>query len=340
MDLKYYSQSYYLQKNASVKPRIDFEIVLRRFGAKPVGLKSHIFVKRIAYRFYAIINYIISWVTMPKNCLIFFQYPYQVGIRSIFYRALKKRNYTCLLVHDLDELRPINYDPFSDLLEHADYLIVHTTAMKEWLNEKHNIKGKTYILNLFDYIHTSKETNKHSKLHTPIKVAFCGNLQKSQFLKKLTIPKGITLAIYGEPCSQEILDNPNFDYRGVADPEILPDLIGDCDYGLVWDGQDETKMSDLQGSYLRYNAPHKVSLYLAAGLPVLLWEKMGICEFITNNGIGITANSVVQLFNKIKELSSDEAMLQKHKAEIIKHKICKGDMFENIIRQVISTHYS
>lgn len=340
MYLKYYSQSYFFQKNASVKPRTDFEEVLERMGASPLGLKSRTFVHKVMYRVYAIINLIVSWILMTKGNLVFFQYPYQIGIRSIFYRAVRRGNSTCLLIHDLDELRPIKYDPYTDLLEHADYLIVHTKSMAEWLRTHHKIKGTIIVLDLFDYIYTPQNKLAQIEKHKNIKVAFCGNLKKSEFLTRMSIPEGITMVIYGLDCPLELQNNPRVDYRGVATPNELPDLICDCNYGLVWDGKDASGMTDLQGTYLQYNAPHKVSLYLSSGLPVMIWEKMGISEFISVNGIGVSGRNINDLFYKVLKLKEDEIINQKNNVNLIKQKLCTGGMYENALKKVIVEYES
>lgn len=338
LGLKYYSQSYLKAHNASVKPRTDFEYVLNLLNATPVGLKSRIFSLRIVYKIYAILNFIISWILMPKGRIVTFQYPFQIGIKQMFNRAKRRGNRTCLLVHDLEELRPINHDPYSSLLTGADFLIVHTNAMAEWLKDHHNIKGDVVILNLFDYINFDEFANGLSSrgFNRPLKVAFCGNLEKSAFLSQLEIPEHINLVIYGLNCPEGLIKNPRVDYRGVANPDRLPELIADCDFGLVWDGADANSMIELQGLYLRYNAPHKVSLYLSSGLPVLIWNKMGISNFILSHQVGICGINVYDLFDKLKNIDNNTIHSLKNNSRIIGERLRKGGMYEAAIMEVIS----
>ena len=46
---------------------------------------------------------------------------------------------------------------------------------------------------------------------------------------------------------------------------------------------------------MRYNTPHKISLYLSSGIPVIVWKEAAIAEFIANNNVGITISSLDEL---------------------------------------------
>ncbi|NRO11242.1 Beta-1,6-galactofuranosyltransferase WbbI [Lactobacillus helveticus] len=46
------------------------------------------------------------------------------------------------------------------------------------------------------------------------------------------------------------------------------------------------------GNYLRYNDPHKLSLYLASGIPVIIWKKAAEAKFVEENKVGITVDSL------------------------------------------------
>ena len=49
--------------------------------------------------------------------------------------------------------------------------------------------------------------------------------------------------------------------------------------------------------YTKYNNPHKLSCYLASGVPVIAWEKAAIADFINENNIGYTINSIYDINN-------------------------------------------
>lgn len=54
---------------------------------------------------------------------------------------------------------------------------------------------------------------------------------------------------------------------------------------------------------MRINSPHKVSLYIAAELPILIWDGSALASYITNNNLGIAFNSFDDLLNKISKVT-------------------------------------
>ena len=66
---------------------------------------------------------------------------------------------------------------------------------------------------------------------------------------------------------------------------FLLNLFGS--FGLVWDGMSSETCKGSFGEYLRINNPHKTSLYLASGIPVIIWSKAALAEFIEKNKCGI-----------------------------------------------------
>lgn len=78
----------------------------------------------------------------------------------------------------------------------------------------------------------------------------------------------------------------NAEYHGSFSPEELPSKL-DSAYGLVWDGPEITSCSGDFGKYLRFNNPHKLSLYMAAGIPVVTWKQAAIADFVEKHQVGL-----------------------------------------------------
>lgn len=68
-----------------------------------------------------------------------------------------------------------------------------------------------------------------------------------------------------------------------------------ADFGLIWDGPEVTTCSGNFGEYLKYNAPHKTSLYLSSGLPVIVWEEAAVAKVIKRYGCGLTVKSLTEV---------------------------------------------
>lgn len=80
------------------------------------------------------------------------------------------------------------------------------------------------------------------------------------------------------------------------------------DYGLVWDGSERMRSKGGLGEYLRYNNSHKCALYLASGIPVIVWSQsggkfcQGTCRGITIDRLGDLDQAIHTAdYEKLKE---------------------------------------
>ena len=56
---------------------------------------------------------------------------------------------------------------------------------------------------------------------------------------------------------------------------------------------------------MRFNNPHKLSLYVALGLPVIVWREAAIAEFVLKQGIGITVSDLLELNDISTKVSTE-----------------------------------
>ena len=108
----------------------------------------------------------------------------------------------------------------------------------------------------------------------------------------------------------------------------------DGSWGLVWDGDSIDTCSGLLGKYLRYNAPHKCSLYIAAHLPLIVWEESAMAPFVRENGIGICVKSIGEIKDRISKISDDEYTEMQRKLEILSKRLDSGEQMKSAIRKV------
>lgn len=325
--IKYYTQAYILAKHAGVKPQTDFCNILNSFGATPLALSNKIVVNRWAYRVLNFINWLISWLFMPSGEIIVLQYPEQRGLPTIFKRAKSKNNKVIVIVHDLNEIRTGVKDRYQFVLEDADVIILHTSNMAKWAKEHYDIKGDIIILNIFDYLLQESTGKCDLKSKDEIyRIAFCGNLAKAEFIEKLNLPDNIELILYGSNCTEKMKKVKGIKYMGSVLPDELPELIKECDFGLVWDGTEVSQCSGNMGKYLHYNAPYKLSLYLASGLPVIIWNKMGVAEYLNKIGASVQLNSLDELSVLVSSIESGKYKELKAAANKCKKELVSGGM--------------
>ena len=138
--------------------------------------------------------------------------------------------------------------------------------------------------------------------------------------------------VYGRHLEEE-LENPHFEYKGVLPPdEIVENLEGD--FGLVWSGSEIDCCGGMKGVYYEYASPHKLSMYLMAGMPVIVSQKSALADVILSKNIGITVKSLNEIQNKLSAISKLEyAKMKKSVIEEAKL-ISQGGNLERCLKEI------
>lgn len=269
---------------------------------------------------------------LEKNSIIGIQYPMLNNVFKYFIivARLKKVKFFCI-THDIESLRlgGQNKEQVRREVENLNYyncLIVHNTSMLEWLREK-GATSQMFPLGIFDYLltETPEQTNTSSFSKT---IVFAGNLAKSNFIYSLSEINNWSFNIYGPNLVKSKLHADNVLWKGEFSPdEVVYKLNGN--FGLIWDGDHINKCDEILGNYLKYNNPHKFSLYLAAGLPVIAPKDSAIGKMISEHGLGILVDDLTEL--KSLEITAEEYSTLKTNCLKIRNEIIRGDFFLSAI---------
>ncbi|HAT4204383.1 hypothetical protein OEG88_02245 [Clostridium perfringens] len=321
--------------NAGSKARDDINIILNEFDYTRIQLNmEYNYLKKIIH----IINLKNFLKNITNESVVFLQWPIATHkYANQILKILKKKNCKIIIIiHDLISLRFNKKDLILkeiNLLNKADVIISHNYIMTKWLNEK-GLKTKTIELNIFDYIHNLKIDNKIRKDN--YKIDFAGNLskEKSGFIYKFSddIIKNFKLNLYGANFENNINYN-KIEFKGKFLPEELPGVL-EGDFGLIWDGEDLETCSGVYGEYLKYNNPHKLSLYISSGIPVIVWKESAISKFVLDNNIGISINDLNELDNKLENLKNYNEL--KTNANLMKRKLITGYFTKNAILEALN----
>ena len=250
--------------------------------------------------------------TMKDGSLLLLQFPFH-DLYYFYDRYLleaKRRGIRLVyMVHDVERLRgsfnsPRHEKELEFMMKHADKVIVHSEVMRDFfVGELQMAPGKVITLGIFDYLCKDRERDGEQSegacFDTSLYIAGNLNTSKTGYLNKLSELKDLHFELYGVNCPENLKKENNIHYNGAADPAELPNLLK-RGFGLVWDGDTLDTCSGFYGEYLRYNSPHKLSLYLAAGIPVVIWEKAAQAEFVRSHGAGITVSSLTEAAEKIE----------------------------------------
>ncbi|MBQ8925159.1 MAG: galactofuranosyltransferase [Clostridia bacterium] len=322
------------RKNAGSKARNDVETILDAVGFEPVDVvipykKVNTVVGAVTttihnYRFW---KKQLKGLAAGDHVLMQFPPRSHSALFPNLVRDLRKRDITVtFLIHDLETMR---YKDTSELplmkrmrifleetrlIRAADFIICHNEKMKGYLKDQGLSEEKLIPLGIFDYLTgfdpEASEANRQ-KDGKRDRVIIAGNLspEKCVYLNDLGKVDGVRFQLYG--VGYQDLGQDNVFYQG----SFLPDeLVGELrgDFGLVWDGTSIETCSGNFGNYLRLNDPHKLSLYLTAGLPVVVWEEAAVADFVRAEHVGITVTSLNELGAKLEALSEEdyEAMRQ------------------------------
>ena len=105
---------------------------------------------------------------------------------------------------------------------------------------------------------------------------------------------------------------------------------------MVWDGDSIDTCSGNFGQYLKYNNPHKLSLYLSSGLPVVIWKQAAQAEFVKKHNVGICVENLKEAENIICNIKEQDYKILQDCVNKIKPLLCSGYFTNKAIKQALS----
>ena len=283
-------------------------------------------------------------IPLTKDDIIILQFPllWQSLKKQIRMKFLQKRNFKAyLLIHDIESLRNKKIRSFSDfkyaiihflqnktVLERVDGIIAHNDNMKSELVKMGINKDRIVSLEIFDYLIPNFNEDKN---YDKDKILLAGNfdIRKTRYARNL--PEKPEFEIYGINFEPEHLPN-NVHYKGAFTPDELPNHL-QGGFGLVWDGDSAHTCSGMYGEYLKVNNPHKASLYLASGFPIIVWKQSALADFVRKNNCGIIVNSLCEIAETLQSISEDEYQELIKNSKRIGRKIRQGHYLKTALEK-------
>lgn len=235
--------------------------------------------------------------------------------------GLKRRGVTIVaLIHDLEILRMGSDRRVSlrtrlrmwleekTVLAVCKKIIVHNEKMRKYLCELGIDQNKMICLGIFDYLtdcQIESATDGCSKFERKDTLIVAGNLHpdKAGYIYNLPNSVSVNINLYGVFYRES--GQSNMHYKGSYLPEELPFKL-EGGFGLVWDGTSSQTCTGVYGEYLRYNNPHKLSLYLASGIPIVIWNEAAMAQFVIENHVGIAVESITQAYERVSSMKEKE----------------------------------
>jgi hypothetical protein len=282
------------------------------------------------------------YIILPRNSIVLFHVPIIPRASFFFLQLLKRKKiFTIALVHDIEGLRFGNEDELKKeqkTLQYFQHVILHNTAMQKFVKPFYPIE-KTSLLWLFDYYCSTSYMPERSLAN---EWTLAANLEKATYVKNnlqtwLATHPTLILNVYGALADRKVLDlfPTNFHYQGKVNPDDLPAVLKGS-FGVIWDGDNLQTCNGTLGNYLRYNTPHKLSLYLAAGLPVIVWNESAMAAWVKTNEVGITVSSWDDAVNQVKLMQSTTYLKMHQNACTLGKKVRDGYYLNTVLEKVES----
>lgn len=321
--------------HAGTKATEDVALIAEEMGFKKEYIKMRNFKGGFSHKVQRQIGFFIDYKRLynniPEKAVLLVQNPFhhkQLTRTKVLSDLKKNKNVRIIsLVHDVEELREIRYNKyykkeFEDMLELADAIILHNQVMEDFFISKGVDKKKLVNLQIFDYIHQQKG---NKIIHFKKSISIAGNLdiKKAGYISQLADLNGIEIRLYGPNYNVKDSMPENIKYFGSFPVNEIPDCL-DTGFGLVWDGDSINGCEGKYGQYLKFNSPHKLSLYLSAGLPVIIWEKAAEAAFVKENNIGFCVNNLLDIKDIFSGIMQSEYYEIIQNVQLISKKLKEG----------------
>ncbi len=333
--------------HAGTKATLDISVIAERLGFEKLNLQMRTTEAGYIAKLQRQIGYLKDWNncynSIDKNSIVLLQHPFhypQVTRERCLYDLKKKKNVKFIsLVHDVEKLRKFRYTPYYEkefqvMLNIADVIIVHNEEMKKFFMSLGVHEKKLVNLQIFDYLQPDHLEEKKCTYEKSITIA--GNLDttKCKYIAELGKLKKVGINLYGPNYNSKMDVSSNVRYGGSFPVDEIPKHLN-SGFGLVWDGDSIDRCQGNAGEYLKYNNPHKLSLYLSSGLPVVIWKGAAEAKFVDDNKVGLLVNSLYELENKLAQFDKNQYEEMCRSVTKVEEKLKSGYFGEQAILEAI-----
>ena len=283
---------------------------------------------------------------IEKGTVVFCQTPFPLSwspAHVSFLRNARRRDARVItLFHDIDVARGrtlADADGLSrdsrDFLENSDVVISHNARMTDWLSDHGIDREKVVDLEIFDYLADGFTPSGEAPFERCVTIAGNLGLHKAGYLADLGRITDVDWRLYGPMFDPDRTKGPTIRHNGCFPPSEIPRHLA-SGFGLVWDGTSVESCAGGHGEYLRINNPHKLSLYLAAGLPVIVWDEAAAADFVRNHDVGLSVPSLRNLGPALAQVTPERYAAFKRNALAISEKLRSGHFTKTALAKALA----
>ena len=251
----------------------------------------------------------------------------------VLLRSLLGFKLICFL-NDVDQLRMHTSSKYAKeeraSIAAADCILAPNFQAAKMLRKLFHVNKPIEAVEVWDYLSEYTPSINEIKYDSYDTIAYAGNLSKSPFIYKLDhIP--YNFRIWGDGVEKDLPTNVH--HQGAVMPDELPPLLNNCDWGLIWDGPFIEECGGPMGIYMKFYNAHKCGLYLAAGLPLIVWKQSGMAHFVESHQVGICVESLRDLPSIMDSLTKEQYLAFRknvlHESALIRN----GHYFLNALKR-------
>lgn len=286
---------------ASAKAPADILALAKKAGYEEIDVYTYMAYGKVRQLLSLLWQFLNLSHTLERNSIVFFQYPHINPHVMPVVMPLFNKFRKVAIIHDMNSIRVDGKlsETEKKALNYFDELYVHSDNMKNYLKRFLKPNIQYHVIECFPYLAASNQ----EKRELSNKVVFAGNLDKSKFLFPfLCSNKDLDILLYGITKNSSEF-NCKAKYLGRFLPNEIQTLKGS--WGLVWDGDRIDGCIGNYGEYLKIIAPHKLSMYLRAELPVIVWKYSAMSNLVKNKGLGLCVEGLNEISSILKNVSDE-----------------------------------
>lgn len=336
--------------NAGSKAREDVETVLCGEGFRPLAVcsgsaRQNGMIRKLRNHIKAYREWSEGLKAAGNGDTVVIQYPvrnHTILMKKVMKELRNRQIRTVAVIHDLESLRLALVPDAGFLrkkrrvteeipaLKQCSGIIVHNREMKGKMAALFGVSMERMTeLEIFDYL-TGPFEEKTSRRDMPVVIA--GNLDKAKAGYVYHLPAEMDFTLYGANYSGT--ENKRIEYKGAVEPDELPAVLNGS-FGLVWDGPEAATCAGVFGEYLKINNPHKLSLYLVSGIPVIVWRKSAMAAFVREQHCGVEVDSLEEISGKVAEVTETEYQAMLDSVRELGKKLSTGYYIKTAMNKVL-----
>ena len=369
----YISRNYRGLTSSGNKAKTDYEDTLAEMGAVNLALRRTTYRNKVLTFVLNLMGIVKYAFCVRKGDVVVLQYPLKKYFTLVCRVAHWRKAHVVALIHDLGSMRRRKLTVGQEIsrLSNADYVIASNEVMKQWLEQKgltipigalglHDYRGYegTGVRGYENSIDSRSENSlvegeegnlapSHPRTPAPSHpltpknlpiIVYAGALamRKNAFMLQMgDIANYYQLHVYGNADGLPGLQpSPSVVIKGfMPAEEFIAKVEGD--YGLVWDGDSLDACTGNFGEYLRYNSPHKLSFYIRAGLPVVVWREAALASIVEKEGIGLCIDSIRQLGERLAAITPEQHATMLRNVSRVSQKMSEGGFLRNALQEAM-----